>query len=89
MAMAEKQQLHRQGLEKEVVGSNSKDQRLGLILGFILALFVAAGGFWLLDIGKDGFGIAAVISSIGTPGGIFVWGRIQQRKERQEKIDQK
>ena len=89
MAMAERQQLHRQDLEKEVVHSNSTNQRWGLILGFVLAMSVAAGGFWLLDVGKDGFGIAAVISSIGTPGAIFVWGRIKQKKERSEKITPK
>ncbi len=87
MAMAEKQQVHRQGLESHVVRSNTSNQRLGVVLGFILAMSVAAGGFWLIHEGKSGSGIAAVIASIGTPAGIFIWGRVKQEQERREKLN--
>lgn len=55
-------------------------------MGFVLAIFIAAGGFWLLHEGKNGYGIAAVIASIGTPAGIFIWGKLRQEQERKEKI---
>ncbi len=83
--MAEKQQDHRQTLEKRVVHWNTLDQRLGLILGFVLAVGIGFGGFWLIRTGKDGTGIAAVITSIGGPTGVFIWGRRRQEKERTEK----
>jgi uncharacterized membrane protein len=86
MAMAEKQHDHRIGLEKYVVHSNSLNQRLGVILGFVLAVSVAGGGFWLVYSGRDATGIAAVITSIAGPSSIFIWGRTQQKKERAEKI---
>lgn len=85
MAMAEKQQAHRQAIESRVIKWNTLDQRMGLFLGFVLALSVAAGGFWLIYAGKDGVGIAAVITSIAGPTGAFIWGRWKQEKERAEK----
>ena len=85
MDMAEKQASHRQTLEARVIGANVFDQRLGVILGFILALFVAAGGGFLIYTGHNAGGIAAVITSIGGPSGVFIWGRQKQAKERNEK----
>jgi uncharacterized membrane protein len=86
MAMAEKQQVHRQDPEQHVLKSNTTNQRLGVVLGFVLAMSVAAGGFFLIYIGRNAAGIAAVITSIGGPSTIFVVGRKRQEKERSEKI---
>lgn len=83
--MAERQQEHRHSIERRVVNWNTLDQRIGLFLGFILALSVAVGGFWLILHGKDAVGISSVIASIGTPAGIFILGRRKQEKERAEK----
>lgn len=83
--MAKKQQEHRQALEARVIKWGTVDQRLGLILGFILAMSIAGGGFWLIKSGKDGTGIAAVITAIAGPTGAFIWGRSKQSKERDEK----
>jgi len=85
MGMAEKQQEHRHRIERRVVDWNTLDQRIGLFLGFILALAIAVGGFWLILHGKDGIGISSVITSIGAPTGVFIWGRRKQEKERAEK----
>ena len=38
IAMAESQHAHRQGLEKHVIESNVSAQRLGTILGFVVAM---------------------------------------------------
>lgn len=87
MAMAERQQAHRHDLEQHVIKSNSSNQRLGVVLGFIIALFVAGGGFWLVYLGREAAGIASVITSIAGPASVFVWGRLQQKKERAEKLE--
>lgn len=83
--MAERQQAHRQRIESRVVNWNTLDQRIGLFLGFTLAMAVGIGGFWLILHGKDATGIAAVITSLATPAGIFIFGRRKQEKERTEK----
>jgi uncharacterized membrane protein len=85
MEMAERQQEHRHTLERRVVSANTTDQRLGLILGFLLAVAIGAGGFWLILNGRDATGIASVITSIAGPTGAFIWGRRRQEKERSEK----
>jgi uncharacterized membrane protein len=82
--MAEKQQTHRIGIEKRVVHWNTLDQRLGLILGFILAVSIAGGGFWLINKGKDAMGIAAVIAAIASPTGAFIWSKNKQDQQRKD-----
>jgi uncharacterized membrane protein len=44
MALAERQSAHRQELEKKVVDSNCRNERLGTILGFILVMTALGGG---------------------------------------------
>jgi len=83
--MAEKQQEHRHSLERRTIHWNTADQRLGLVLGFLLAAGVAFGGFWLISHGRDGLGLASVITSIGGPTTAFILGRRRQEKERSEK----
>ncbi len=45
--MAESQHHHRQALEKSVVDSNVFSQKVGLGLGFIIAMTAIGGGIWL------------------------------------------
>ena len=85
MAMAEKQQTHRHGLEAEVVRGNITDQRLGLVLGFIVMMSVAGAGTWCVVHGKDTAGLAALLGSVGGPVVAFIYGRKKQSDERKEK----
>jgi uncharacterized membrane protein len=85
MCMAEKQQDHRHGLERRVVHSNTFDQRLGLVLGFIIMLSVAGSGVWLVSQGKDASGSAALVGSVGGPVVAFIYGRRRQESERSNK----
>src|SRR2546430_17026274 len=82
MGMAEKQQEHRHRIERRVVDWNTLDQRIGLFLGFILALAMAVGGFWVIFHGKGGIGYFSLITSIGSPTCVFIWGRWQAGKSR-------
>ena len=54
--MAESQHDHRQALEKHVIHSNVSAQRLGTVLGFIVAMTVVIGGMYLVHEGKAGRG---------------------------------
>ena len=85
MVMAEKQQEHRHQIESRVVWSNTTDQRIGLILGFIVMMPVAGAGIWCVSIGKDTTGLSALITSVGGPVAAFIYGRKKQSEERQNK----
>jgi len=54
IAMAESQHAHRQSLEKHVIHSNISAQKLGTVLGFIVAMTVVVGGMFLVHEGKSG-----------------------------------
>lgn len=85
LAMAEKQQDHRQVLEKRVVFANTRSQTHGLIAGFIVAMTVVSGGIWLIAHGKDGSGLAAVITALVALVGVFVYGRHKQNQDLRNK----
>src|SRR5262249_35575316 len=52
IAMAERQSVHRQGMETNVVHSNSVTERRGQIFAFILGLVGLVGAIWLAHEGK-------------------------------------
>lgn len=85
LAMAERQGLHREGLEKQVVEGNLKSTKQGNNRAFILALVVVLGGIYLMATGKDGWGFAAIITSLTALVSVFAIAKIEQRKERVEK----
>lgn len=85
LSMAERQALHRQKLEEKVIYSEIKDSRKGQIFGFIIAMSVILGGFYLIGIGKDAFGIVAIVSALASLVGVFVYGKKTDKKELEEK----
>ena len=88
MVMAERQSAHRESLEAMVVAGNVASQKQGSIFAFILCLVALIGGFGLLATGRsEAGGIASIISSLSVLAGVFVYGRLQQRKERGDKSD--
>lgn len=87
MAMAERQSAHREKLEAQVVAGNVASQARGSIFAFSICLVALIGGFALIAFGKSPYGLAAIISSLAALAGVFVYGKYQQRKERQDKAD--
>ena len=53
-------------------------------MGFILALLLGGGGFWLIAQGQS-FGFSTVITTVTGLVVVFVIGRRGQEKERQAK----
>ena len=88
IALAERQSAHRQELEKTVINSNCKNERLGTILGFVLAMIALIGGFALVAAGFDVGGIAAIVSALGSLVGVFIYGKKKQQEDRADKIQQ-
>jgi uncharacterized membrane protein len=83
IAMVEKQGAHRQGLESEVVKSNCKNERLGMIFGLIICVMAIVAGIYAVKMGKEGFGIAAIISALAAPMAVFIYGKSRQKKDLQ------
>ena len=87
IAMAESQHDHRQELEKHVIHSNVSAQRLGTLLGFIVAMTAIIGGIWLIHEGKDTAGLASVLTALGALVGVFVYSKVEQKKELDKKTE--
>jgi len=87
IGMAEQQSKHRQGLEKTVVESNAFVQKAGPFLGFIVVMTAVGGGIFLILKGKDGSGLAAIITALASLAGVFIYGKVRQKKELQEKAE--
>jgi uncharacterized membrane protein len=87
MAMAERQSAHRESLEAKVVAGNIASQKRGSIFAFIICLVAIIGGFALIATGKSASGLATIIASLTALTSVFVYGKYQQRKERQAKSE--
>lgn len=85
MARAEKQGIHRETLESQIVAGNIASQARGSHYAFIICLVTIVGGFLLIGMGKSVFGVAAIIGSLGTLASVFLIAKREQRKERVEK----
>lgn len=84
--MAESQSAHRQELERTVIAGDNLRATRGQAFGFIVVLVAILGGFYLIGIGKDAYGIASVLGSLGALGSIFLYGSISRKKEREKKL---
>jgi uncharacterized membrane protein len=71
--------------EAPVVAENVRSQKRGPIFAFMICLVALISGFTLIATGKSAYGLASIISSLAALAGVFVHGKYQQRKERQEK----
>jgi len=86
VASMEQQSAHRQQLENRVVDSNCRSQRRGQTYAFILALVILLGGFFLIYLDKDAYGIASIVTAVVGVTGVFVIGKFEQSKERDRKM---
>jgi uncharacterized membrane protein len=87
LAMAEKQNAHRQALESKIVQANISSQTRGSYFGFIVAMTAILGGIYLVIEGKDGQGLAAIITSLAALTTVFIIGKRQEQKELRSKSD--
>ena len=87
IVMAESQHSHRLELEKHVITSNVSAQKLGTVLGFVVAMTAIIGGIWLIHDGKDAAGLASVLCSLGGLVGVFLYSKHEQKKELDKKTE--
>lgn len=85
LKMAEDQEKHRQDIERQVVRSNVFSQKAGLVMGFMVAITAIVGGIWLALVGSSAVGLTAIISALAALVGVFVYGKMRQGRELDEK----
>ena len=85
VAMAEAQIQHRQSLESAVINGNVTAQHRGQVMGFALGLVAILGGIGLIAFNKDPQGLATIITAFVALASVFVYGRLEQRREREQK----
>ena len=83
--MAEKQSAHREYLETRVIDGNVANQTRGSYFAFIISLVAIVGGFVLIEQGKSGAGLAAIITSLSGLVAVFFYSKHSQKQERIEK----
>lgn len=81
VGMAERQSSHRQDIERKVIYSNVISERLGQILGFILAIVVVLAGVYLTMHDKPTQGIVAIMSPLIGLVTAFIYGKRHQQKQ--------
>jgi len=81
ISMAERQSAHRQGIENKVISSNILNERLGMVLGFVICVLAILAGAYALMKGRSGFGIASIVGGLGAPLAAFIYGKSEQRKD--------
>lgn len=81
----ETQTGHRQNLETMKVAGDLKNQRLGQVLAFILAMTTIAGGIALAWKGESLSGLGAIVTSVTGLVTVFVVGRGRMLKQLREK----
>ena len=86
--MAEQQATHRQHLERVVIGSNAVTQKWGLACAFAIAMSAIWGGVWLSLKGMSGEGLATIIGALVALVAVFVYGKVGQKKEIQQKAEE-
>ena len=85
--MAESQHHHRQGLESHVIHSNVSAQKLGTVLGFIVAMTVVIGGMYLVHEGKSTAGLATILTALASLVGVFLYSKHEQQKDLAKKTE--
>lgn len=85
VAMAERQSSHRQAIERDRIKATNKTEHWGQVFAFILAMSTILGGVYLISIGKDGTGLAAILTALGSLVGVFLYGKYTQTRELKQK----
>lgn len=81
----EKQSDHRMELETKVIESGIKNSARGQVFAFILASLTICVGAFLIYRNKDILGIAAILGSLATLVGVFIYGNKSKKDERIQK----
>lgn len=80
--MSENQSNHRQRLENFLVGNRLRNEMIGMLSGFVLAIVTIVGGIWCILIGKALSGLAAVITPLIGLVSVFIYTKISDKQNK-------
>lgn len=83
----EEQGRHRRKLEEIVVTGDDRREDKGQLYGFILCMVVVLSGVFLVYNGINIAGYGALIAGLGIPASLFVYKKLEAKKELQDKKD--
>jgi uncharacterized membrane protein len=84
-AQFELQSAHRHKIESQVISSNTFCQKLGTVSALLICLLTIGGGLFLVHEGQSVAGITALLGTLGSFVGVFIFGRQGQATERKSK----
>jgi uncharacterized membrane protein len=79
LKMAEREEEHRQSLERTMTTSEVKARDRGQFLGFAIAAITLLGGIWLVYEGKDWPGLVAILTPLVGLVGLFVYTQSREQ----------
>ena len=88
VTMAEAQSSHRQAVEAKVIGGNVWAQKWGLVAAFAVATTAIVLGWELIHSGHSASGLTSILGALGSLAGTFIFGKVQQQREREQKRDE-
>jgi uncharacterized membrane protein len=88
MQAFEKQQEHRQTLEKSVIGGNVKAETRGQWMGLAVTIGVLVLAGYIAHTGNQYAAGGVAVADIATLAGVFVYGKKTQRRELTQKREQ-
>ena len=83
--MAEAQSKHRREIEAIVVRGNTRRETIGQVCALVLGLVIAGVAAFAISRDQNLAGVGIVAAEIAGFGGAFMYGRKQQREEREKK----
>lgn len=84
-AALERQSLHRQQLEQNVISANISNERTGMWLAFALAVIAMVSGTLLIHENRDPQGLSLIVGTMVSLCAVFVYSRTRARREVREK----
>lgn len=87
LTMAERQQAHRHSLESKNLGADVNRAYLGVASALVISLVCVVGGFIVINNGHDSAGTVVVGTSLASLVGVFIYGTLARRAERQQKTE--
>ncbi|MFM1580743.1 DUF2335 domain-containing protein [Helcococcus bovis] len=79
LAMAENQSSHRIRIEEKVIKNDITNEKIGMILGFILCAISIIGGIYLAANNKNIIGFSAIFVPIASIVGVFITNKKQEK----------